>query len=627
MVARWGLRLRHGVGSLGVSSEQSPQSGSAGTPARSRFNSESFHQAAVLFGYLGPYRGRLAVAAGCLLVSTSLGLAFPFLTGKLLDAAMAGSRSGTPTAWASGIDGTALILVVCLATQAFFSFFSSMGFHQSGQRALADLRIDTFGRLIGFPIGFFGDRRVGELSSRLAADLSVIEETFTTTIPQFLRQTTLLVGGVILIAVTSWRLGGVMISTFPVLMLAAVLFGRRIRKRSRDAQDRLAAGGSVVHEALQGIATVKAFGNERLELDRYALQIYGFLDLVLKTAMYRASLVSFIIFGVFGSIVLVFWYGARLMESGSITYGDLTRFILYTTFVGGSVASFTEVYSQVQKTLGATERVREILAGGREVDATQPRRQGPRDRLSGAVEFQDVGFHYPSRPEIEVLRGLHLSVAPGEKVALVGPSGSGKSTLVSLLLRFYEPQKGRLLLDGRPAQDLELERLRDQFALVPQEVLLFAGTIEENIRYGRPTATVEEIREAARRALCSGFIEKLPEGYQTLVGERGIQLSGGQRQRLAIARALLKDPSILILDEATSALDAENEQLLQRALEELLQGRTAFIIAHRLSTIRKVDRIFVVEEGRVMESGNHDELMAHPDGRYRRLAEIQFGAH
>ena len=609
-----------------MSSDHPSTDESSKNASRSRFTSESYRQATILFGYLGPYRGRLIVAAGCLLVSTSLGLAFPFLTGKLLDAALAGRTPEAPTTWAAGIDGTALILVGCLATQAFFSFFSSMGFHQSGQRALADLRMDTFGRLIGFPMGFFGDRRVGELASRLAADLSVIEETFTTTIPQFLRQTTLLLGGVILIAVTSWRLGGVMISTFPVLMLAAVLFGRRIRKRSRDAQDRLAAGGSVVHEALQGIATVKAFGNERLELERYSVQIRGFLDLVLKTAMYRASLVSFIIFGVFGSIVLVFWYGARLMQSGAITYGDLTRFILYTTFVGGSVASFTEVYSQVQKTLGATERIREILAAPREVEATRPRGAAPRERLTGAVEFQDVGFHYPSRPEIEVLKGLHLKVAPGEKIALVGPSGSGKSTIVSLLLRFYGPQRGRVLLDGRPAQDLDLERLRDQFALVPQEVLLFAGTIEENIRYGRPTATPEEIREAARRALCAGFIEKLPEGYQTLVGERGIQLSGGQRQRLAIARALLKDPSILVLDEATSALDAENEQLLQRALEELLQGRTAFIIAHRLSTIRKVDRIFVVEEGRVVESGNHDELMAHPDGRYRRLAEIQFGA-
>lgn len=614
------------MGSSGVSSEQNPNEESSRTPERSRFTSESFRQASVLLGYLGPYRSRLALAAGCLFVSTSLGLAFPFLTGKLLDAALAGKTPGASAAWTMGIDGTALILVGCLAIQAFFSFFSSMGFHQSGQRALADLRIEAFGRLIGFPMGFFSDRRVGELSSRLAADLSVIEETFTTTVPQFLRQTTLLLGGVVLIAITSWRLGGVMISTFPVLMLAAVLFGRRIRKRSRDAQDRLAAGGSVVHEALQGIATVKAFGNERLELERYSVQIRGFLDLVLKTAMYRASLVSFIIFGVFGSIVLVFWYGARLMESGAITYGDLTRFILYTTFVGGSVASFTEVYSQVQKTLGATERVREILSTPSEVEATQSRGSAPRERLSGAVEFQDVGFHYPSRPEVEVLKGLHLKVAPGEKIALVGPSGSGKSTIVSLLLRFYEPQTGRVLLDGQPARDLNLETLRDQFALVPQEVLLFAGTIEENIRYGRPTGTTTEIREAAQRALCAGFIETLPEGYQTLVGERGIQLSGGQRQRLAIARAMLKDPSILVLDEATSALDAENEQLLQRALEELLQGRTAFIIAHRLSTIRKADRIFVVEEGRVVESGNHDELMAYPDGRYRRLAEIQFGA-
>ncbi len=582
----------------------------------------SLRRAAKLFRYLAPYRVRFAGAVGTLLISTALGLSFPYLTGLLLDGSLA--KPDAVGGWRGNINLIALILLGTLALQAFFSFFSTYWFYRCGESALVDLRRETFGKLIGLPMAFFARRRVGELSSRLTNDLSLIQDTLTMTIQQFLRQSMLMTGGICLVAFTSLRLTGLMISTFPVLILVAILFGKRIRRYARDAQDRLAEGGTVLEESLQGIANVKSFGNERFELRRYAACLDGFLQVIIKTARLRASMVSFIIFGIFGSIVLVFWYGAHLMQTGQLTFGELTRFVLYTTFVGGSVASFADVFSHVQKMLGATERVRELLEENPEIQSADETLPANTPRFRGDVAFESVSFRYPSRRQTSVLHELTLTVRAGEKIALVGPSGAGKSTIVSLLLRFYDPDSGRIVVDGRPATDYTLPELRGQMAIVPQEVLLFGGTIEENIRYGKPSATHEEVENASRLAACHEFIERFPEGYATIVGERGVKLSGGQRQRIAIARALLKDPAILILDEATSALDSESEHLIQQALAELLRNRTAVIIAHRLSTIRKVDRIYVIDEGRVLESGTHDELMAHEGGTYRRLAEMQF---
>lgn len=593
-----------------------------GAGSKPRIRIESLRQAGQILRYLRPYRVRFRGAILALVVSTALGLCFPYLTGLLLD----GSLIKNPgPGWTRNINTIALILLGSLALQAFFSYFSTYWFYRCGESALVDLRRETFARLIGQSMSFFAQRRVGELSSRLSNDLTLIQDTLTMTIQQALRQSLLMTGGIVLVACTSLRLTLLMISTFPVLVLVGIVFGKHIRRYAREAQDRLADGGTVLEESLQGIANVKAFGNERFELDRYGHCLGGFLEVIIKTARLRASMVSFIIFGIFGSIVLVFWYGATLMQAGELTFGELTRFVLYTTFVGGSVASFADVFSQVQKMLGATERVREILEEPREIEVQALPAPAPSSRLRGDVQFDEVSFRYPSRPEMAVLDHLTLHARAGEKIALVGPSGAGKSTIVSLLLRFYEPDTGRLLIDGRSASEYTLEELRANMAIVPQEVLLFGGTIEENIRYGRPDASHEEVVTASRQAACHEFIARFPEGYQTIVGERGVKLSGGQRQRIAIARALLKDPAILILDEATSSLDSESEHLIQQALGVLLQNRTAFIIAHRLATIRKVDRIYVIEGGRVLESGTHDELMGQDGGRYRQLAELQFG--
>ena len=472
---------------------------------------------------------------------------------------------------------------------------------------------------------FFAQRRVGELASRLSSDLIQIEDTLITILPQFLRQTTLLIGGIVLIAATSLQLTGIMLASLPFLIVTAVVFGRKTRKISREAQDRLAETATIVEETLQGIVNVKAFSNEGYELNRYHAGLGSFLTITLRGARLRAAFIAFIVFALFGFIVLVLWSGARLLQQGQITFGQLTRFGLYTTFVAGAMGQFAELYSQLQKAIGATQRVRELLRESGEVEVLLgPTPPSTLPRLRGHVVFENVHFTYPSRPEVEVLHAINLAATSGQRIAFVGPSGAGKSTLISLLLRLYDPSSGRLLIDGRDARDYRLIELRGQMSMVPQEILLFGGTIAENIAYGKPGANEAEIEQAARQANAHEFIHAFPERYATLVGDRGIKLSGGQRQRVAIARAILKNPAILILDEATSSLDSESERLIQEALETLMQGRTSFIIAHRLATVRHVDRIIVIAGGRVVESGTHEELQAIDDGVYRRLAALQF---
>jgi ATP-binding cassette subfamily B protein len=527
------------------------------------------------------------------------------------------------------VDTVALVLIGTLAIQAVLTFFSSYSFNKVGESCVVALRKAVYERLICQPMKFFGEHRVGELTSRLSNDLSQIQDVLTYVVASAIRQSMMFAGGLVMIAVTSWRLALVMISSFPILIIVAVVVGRKIRKLSRKAQDQLADSAVVVEETLQNIATVKAFNTEPFETQRYGMTLEKFLVTILQTARSRAALIAFIILGIFGSIVLVLWEGARQMQAGVISHGDLTKFMLYTTFVGGAVGSFAEIVSHMQKAIGAGHRVRELMGerkeGEEQFNAPIATSAGA-PRIKGSLAFDDVSFRYPSRPDLPVICGATLAANPGEKIALVGPSGAGKSTIVSLLLRFYDPDQGRVLLDGRPTSEIPHAHVRANVAMVPQEVLLFGGTIRENIAYGRPGASDEEVRQAARQAHCEEFIHRFPEGYETRVGERGVQLSGGQRQRVAIARAFLRNPAILVLDEATSSLDAESERLIQEALETLLSGRTALIIAHRLATVRRCDRIYVLESGSVVESGTHDELVAREGGKYRRLAEMQFSA-
>jgi ATP-binding cassette subfamily B protein len=588
-------------------------------------------EAARLLAYLLPYRRKFIAAHLFLLVGSLAGLAFPFFTGRLLDGASRGlGGPRTAAGWAleaAGINSTALLLLLVLAVQALCSSFQTYWLAEVGERSLADLRRDTYGRLIRLPMAFFAQRRVGELTSRLAADLSVMQQTLTRSAPEFVGQLVMLTGGLVLITLTSGRLTLVMLASVPAVIGLAILFGRLTRKVSFEAMERLADTNVVVEETLQGIASVKAFANEDYETSRYRAGIEKFIGVVLRGARYQGAFTAFITLAGFGSIVLVIWYGARLVEGGALSFGDLAQFLMYTMFIGGAIGGFVRLYGDLQRAVGATGRVRELLreepedAGAAAPAGAVPAGTG---RVAGDIAFAGVTFSYPSRKEVTVLRNLSLTAKAGQRIALVGPSGAGKSTIVSLLLRFYDPDAGRVLIDGRDARDFPLRRLRDQMAIVPQDVLLFGGTIADNIAYGRPGATQAEVEGAARQANAHDFIAAFPEGYQTVVGERGVQLSGGQRQRVAIARAILRNPAILILDEATSSLDSESESLVQQALGGLMQGRTSVIIAHRLSTVRRADCIYVIKEGEVVESGTHDDLVARPDGVYRTLSELQF---
>jgi ATP-binding cassette subfamily B protein len=580
---------------------------------------DSLREASQLARYLLPYAFKFAAALVVLLLTSSCGLVFPYLVGRLVNSAIAGPEVAAPLPWLQNVNGIALTLIGLLGVQAALMFVQSMWFIEVSERSLADLRRDTYVRLLHLSMAFHTRRRVGELASRLASDLTQILDAILWTVPQLLRQLILFVGGIALIALTSPRLTLVMLAAFPALIALAVVFGRVLRRNSRDAQDRLADSNVIVEETLQGIASVKAFTNENHEEQRYRHSQGNYLDVVLRGARYRGALNSFIIFALFGAVVLVLWYGARLVVAGDLTAGQLTSFMIYTLFVAGAMGSFAELYSQLQRTLGATHRVRELLA-------EQPEALSPGSaikRLRGEIVFDRVAFRYPSRPEVPVLRDVSLTVEPGQRVALVGPSGAGKSTIVSLLLRFYEPESGRILIDGRDARDYSLHELRGQMAIVPQDVLLFGGSIAENIAYGRPGASEAEIVEAARQANADEFIRSFPDGYQTRVGERGVQLSGGQRQRVAIARAILRDPAILILDEATSSLDSASESLVLQALDRLMQGRTSLIIAHRLSTVRGADCIVVIKDGCTVESGTHAELLQREAGVYRNLSQLQ----
>ena len=588
---------------------------------KAKLNRQTLTRIAHLLTYLKPYRGKFATALVFLFLSSLVGLAFPSFLGAFIDTAQGKHTNGYLP---STIQGIGLLAFSVLFAQAFISFFRILWFVQVAERSLADIRRDTYFKLITLPMNFFANRRVGELNSRISADLSQIQDTLTTTIAEMIRQLVLLVGGITFLAIVSPKLTVALLVVLPVLVVVAVFFGRFIRKLSRKAQDKLAESNTIVEETLQGIASVKAFVNESYEAARYSKNIKEVANIAIKGARFRGIFASFIVFCMFGAIVAVIGYGCVLVSHHELTVGELFKFALYAVFVGSAMGSFPELYANVQKAVGASERVLEILAEESEEVSINEIDNLVKQKIEGNLEFNDVVFAYPSRSEIPVLQKISFDAAAGQKVAIVGPSGSGKSTMAALILQFYHPQSGTILFDGKPADQYSLTDIRNQVAIVPQDVMLFGGTIMENIAYGKLNASKEDIIQAAKRANAHQFITSFPEAYETVVGERGVKLSGGQRQRIAIARALLKNPSILILDEATSSLDSESERLVQEALEELMKNRTSIIIAHRLSTIREADKIIVLEKGNIIEAGNHQELIANEQGLYRYLSGLQF---
>ena len=488
---------------------------------------------------------------------------------------------------------------------------------------MLQIRSDVFSKIITLPVPYLEQKRVGELTSRITSDVSQLQGLLSFTIAELFRQVATLIVGIGILFYTSWKLTLFMLATFPLLVIASVFFGRHMRRLSKKAQDELAAANVVAEETLQSVNVVKAFTNEYLEMNRYKTILNRVVDLSLYAARFRGGFVSFIILALFGGIVGVVWYGAGLVQSGEMNLADLFTFILYTTFIGASISGMGELYAQINKTVGASERLFEILEEEAEIPAEELTGISV-PMIKGDISYQNVHFSYPSRKDLPVLKGISFDVKAGEKVALVGYSGAGKSTIIQLLLRFYEYQSGQILVDGKPLTQFGISEIRKNIAIVPQEVMLFGGTIKENILYGKPTASDEEVYDAAKRAHALEFINTFPEKLETIVGERGIKLSGGQRQRIAIARAILKNPKILILDEATSSLDAESEKLVQIALDDLMKDRTTIVIAHRLATIRKVDQIYVIKEGQIYESGTHQELTLMDKGLYASLIKLQF---
>jgi ATP-binding cassette subfamily B protein len=575
-------------------------------------NKENLRYLTGVFRFLLPYKGLFILGLIALALSSLTLLSFPRLSGELLDVATGKGK------YFSNINTVALGLLLILFIQSIFSFIRVYTFSIVSERGMADIRKAVYEKIVWLPMTFFDSRRVGELMSRITADVGTLQDTFSFTLAELLRQVLTLLFGIGIIFYLAPKLTGFMLLTFPVLVISALVFGRYIRRLSKKTQDKLAQANVVVEESFQSISIVKAFTNERFEIARYSHALNDVVSVAIQSARYRGLFISFIIFAVFGGIVAVGWYGANLVQTNSISVGELFSFVLYTSFIGFSIAGLGDIYAQLQRSIGASERVLEILDQSDEAQSVA----GPLN-VNGHIRFQNVSFSYPTRPDFQVLDHLNFTIEAGEKVALVGQSGSGKSTIINLLMRFYDLPQGIIEVDDMAINSFNLSAYRHNLGVVPQEVILFGGTIAENIRYGKPDASDNEIREAARKANALEFIERFPETFMTIVGERGVKLSGGQRQRIAIARAILKDPAILILDEATSSLDAHSEKLVQDALEKLMEGRTTIIIAHRLSTIKKVDRIFVIQQGKLAEMGSHAELTSLNNGIYSNLLKLQ----
>ena len=596
-------------------------------PRKGKLNRDGFLQFGRIAPYLRPHRIKFAVGIVLITLSGVLTLLVTRLWGQLGGVGVdptAGGGMDLPLPFdTSDLQHIGLAIFGVLVLQSGLSFIRIWLFGEITTRMLKALREDAFTSMITQRMDFFDTRRVGDLGSRIAADIEAIRDTFTTVLAELVRQSIIIGGGLLALMTFSWKLTFLMLGTLPVAMLAAMGFGRFIRKLSKKTQGAVADSNTIVSETLTGIVSVKAFAREAFELARYRQRVEEVRGIALRTALWRGAFASFIIVMIFGAITLVLFQGASMLQNGELTSEQFFSFLLMTGLVAGSIGGIANIFGELQRGFGAIEEVMDLIQLEREpVDLTPESAEAITTTRGLSVAFQKVGYHYPNRPDVQVLAGIDLTLKAGETLALVGGSGAGKSTLASLITAFRTPTEGQLLMDGVPMEDQDLTAMRRRMALVPQEVILFGGTIEDNIRYGRPDANQEDVRQAAADALALPFIEDFPEGFDTLVGERGIQLSGGQRQRIALARAFLRDPELLLLDEATSALDAVSEKAIQTALERLMQNRTSLVIAHRLSTVRSADRIAVLESGQIVEIGTHDDLMK-TGGRYQELVAHQ----
>jgi len=574
-----------------------------------------------VFKYIKPYMGYFIGGMIFLVLGSLMFMVFPGAAGE-----MANVANGTPKQnFDFTVSDYGWIFLIVVVGQGVFSYFRTVLFAVVSERGMADLRNDLYAKIITQRVSFFEERRVGELTSRITADVEQLQSAFSVTLAEFVRQIITLVVGISILVYLTPTLSLIMFLTLPVVVIIAMIFGRYIRQLSKKRQDQLAETNTIVEETFQSFTVVKSFANEWYESARYARSVDEIVKISLNFAKVKGLFFVFILTVLFGAIFFILWRGALMVQDPNVDMevGDLFSFILYTTFIGGAIASFGSLFTSLASAVGATERVQSILDSEGEINIDDYINE-PEINLNVDIEFRDVEFSYPTRKDMQVLKGINLHIKAGEKVALVGQSGSGKSTIVQLLMKFYDLDKGEIVVGGKSLKEYPLTAYRRGIGVVPQEVILFGGTIKENILYGNPKATDEQILEASKQSNSQEFIERFPEGLETVVGERGVKLSGGQRQRIAIARAILKDPKVLLLDEATSSLDAESERVVQEALDRLMEGRTSIIIAHRLSTIRDVDCIYVLDEGKIVEKGTHDELYTKENGAYQQLAKLQF---
>ena len=586
-----------------------------------KISKEGLLKAYRILRFIKPYKWSFLLGMLCLVVSSSMFMIFPGAAGEMANAAIG---KGT---WNISVEKFGLIFLVILIIQGVLSFFRTIFFARVSEKGVADVRTALYQKLITQDISYFEQHRVGELTSRLTADVEQLQSAFSITLAEFIRQIVVLVIGIIIIAWMAPKLSLIMVLTFPVIVICSMYFGRYIRTLSKARQDRLAETNIIVEESFQSFHTVKAFTNERFELHRFSKAIDEMVVISMNYAKMRGLFFIFIITVLFGGLFFILWRGALLVQAGEMQAGDLFSFIIYTGIIGGAIAGIGNLYSTLAGSIGATERIQDILDRGQEIEmdpySDQQIAEIPRIDIEGSIEYREVRFSYPSRMDVEVLHNISFTVTKGQRIALVGSSGAGKSTIIQLLMRFYDCNGGAIYIDGKNCNDYNITAYRKNIAIVPQEILLFGGTIRENILYGKPEASEAEILQAAEQSNSLDFIESFPDGFQTIVGERGIKLSGGQKQRIAIARAILRNPAILILDEATSSLDAESEKLVQDALDKLMKNRTSIIIAHRLSTIREADCIYVLRDGTIAESGTHELLLDKPNGIYKNLVNLQ----